>query len=205
LARQTGLDLAGCGHHLDIAVPRRGPLVIFQGIDATRYWRTHDGVQALAGLPVPAGSKVHFADKKHSIPVSIELPHATEIRGLNLTGALRRWGKWGGAEEVWGGILAMDQRLDGLPCRAGACAFDRFGGILFDLAGAVHRCTLATEHALLGLKLPRGTTISRGNETRPWSLLLPANAGVFIPALATTAPAGVTLSIADDGRLLSMD
>jgi len=35
-------------------------------------------------------------------------------------------------------------------------------------------------------------------------LLLPANAGVYIPALATTAPPGVTLSIANDGRLLSI-
>jgi len=136
--------------------------------------------------------------------VSVELPHVTEIGGLRLTGALRRWGKWGDAEEVWGGILAMDQRFDGLPCRAGPYAFDRFGGILFDVAGTVHRCTLAIEHELFGLKLPRGTTISRGNEYRPWSLLLPANAGVYIPALATTAPPGVTLSIANDGRLLSI-
>jgi len=52
--------------------------------------------------------------------------------------------------------------------------------------------------------LPRGTTISRGNETRPWSVLLPANAGVYIAALATTAPPGVTLSIANDGRLVSI-
>src|SRR5262249_45337391 len=42
------------------------------------------------------------------------------------------------------------------------------------------------------------------NENRPWSLLLPANAGVYIPALATNAPPGVTLSIANDGRLVSI-
>jgi hypothetical protein len=52
--------------------------------------------------------------------------------------------------------------------------------------------------------LPRGTTISRGNENRPWSVVLPANAGVYIAALATTAPPGVTLSIANDGRLVSI-
>ena len=189
---------------LTLPYPAAAALVILQRIDATRYWRTLNTAQTIAGLNVPAGSKVRFADEERSIPRSVELPHVTEIRGLRLTGALRRWGKWGDAEEVWGGSLAMDQRLDGLPCRAGPCAFDRFGGILFDVAGTVHRCTLATEHELLGLKLPRGTTISRGNENRPWSLLLPANAGVYIPALATTAPPGVTLSMAHDGRLVSI-
>jgi hypothetical protein len=99
----------------------------------------------------------------------------------------------------------VDQRLDGLPCRAGPYAFDKFGGILFDEAGAVHRCTLATEHELFGLKLPLGTTVSRGNERKSWSLLLPANTGVYIPALATTAPPGVTLLIANDGRLVNID
>jgi len=189
---------------LTLPYPAAAALVIFQRIDATRYWRTLDTAQTIAGLPVPAGSKVRFADKKQSIPVSVELPHVTEIGGLRLTGGLRRWGKWGDAEDVWGGILAMDQRFDGLPCRAGPYAFDRFGGILFDVAGTVHRCTLAIEHELFGLKLPRGTSISRGNETRPWSLLLPASAGGYIPALATTAPPGVTLSIANDGRLVSI-
>jgi hypothetical protein len=189
---------------LTLPYPAAAALVIFQRIDATRYWRTLDSAETIAGLPVPAGSKVRFADKKHAIPVSIELPHVTEICGLSLTGALRPWGRWGDAEGVWGGILATDQHLDGLPCRAGPYAFDSFGGILFDVAGTVHRCTLATEHELLGLKLPPGTTISRGNERRPWSLLLPANAGVYLPALATTAPPGVTLSLADDGRLISI-
>jgi len=189
---------------LTLPYPAAAALAIFQRIDATRHWRTLDAAETIAGLLVPAGSKVRFADKEHSIPVSIELPRVTEIRGLRLTGGLRPWGRWADADKVWGGILAVDQRLDGLPCRAGPYAFDKFGGILFDEAGAIHRCTLATEHELLGLKLPPGTTISRGNERRPWSLLLPANAGVYIPALATTAPPGVTLSIANDGRLVSI-
>jgi hypothetical protein len=73
---------------LTLPYPAAAALVIFQRIDATRYWRTLDCAQSIAGLPVPAGSKVRFADKVHSIPVSVELPHATEIRGLRLTGAL---------------------------------------------------------------------------------------------------------------------
>jgi hypothetical protein len=189
---------------LTLPYPAAAALAIFQRIDATRYWRALNSAETIAGLPLPAGSKIRFADKTHSIPVSIELPHVTEIRGLRLTGTLRPWGKWGDADKIWGGILALDQRLDGLPCRAGPHAFDKFGGIMFDEAGAVHRCTLATEHELLGLKLPPGTTVSRGNECEPWSLLLPENAGVYIPALGTTAPPGVTLSIANDGRLVSM-
>jgi hypothetical protein len=55
---------------LTLPFPAAAALVIFQWIDATRYWCTLDAVQTIAGLPVPAGSKVHFADKKHSIPVS---------------------------------------------------------------------------------------------------------------------------------------
>jgi len=37
--------------------------------------------------------------------------------------------------------------------------------------------------------------------TRPWSFLLPADSGMDIAVLATTAPPGVTLHVADDGRL----
>ena len=53
-----------------------------------------------------------------------------------------------------------------------------------------------------GLKLPPDTTVSRGNEEEPWSLLLPADSGVYLTALATTAPGGVTLEVANDGRLV---
>src|SRR6185436_2838913 len=95
-----------------------------------------------------------------------------------------------------------DQRLDSLPCRAGPFPFDRAGGVIFDEAGTIHRCTLASELELLGLELPRGTTVSRGNEEMPWSLLLPAGVGVYIPALAAMAPGGVTLDVASDGRLV---
>jgi hypothetical protein len=187
---------------LALPFPMAAGVVIYQTFDATRYWRTLEVAETIAGIPLPAGSKVHFADKKHSIPVSIELPHVTEIRGMRLTGDLRPWGKWGDAGKVWGGNLAVDQRLDGLPCRAGPYANDRFGGIIFDDAGTIQRCTLATEHELFGMKLPPHTTVSHGNGRRPSSLLLPADAGVYIPVLATMAPGGVTLDVGNDGRLV---
>jgi hypothetical protein len=121
---------------------------------------------------------------------------------MRLRDTLRPWKRQGDAVSIWGGDLADDQRLDGLPCRAGPYPFDKSGGVIFDEAGAIHRCTLATGHELLGLMLPPGTTVSRGNGQKPWSLLLPATAGVTIPVLDTMAPAGVTLDVASDGRLV---
>src|SRR5216684_4176165 len=56
---------------LALPFPAAAAIVIFQKFDATRYWRTLEVAETIAGLPVPAGSKVRFADKKHSIPVSI--------------------------------------------------------------------------------------------------------------------------------------
>jgi hypothetical protein len=181
--------------------PAAAAIFIFQKFDATRFWRTLPQAETLAGLPLPAGSKVRFADKAHSILVSIELPRVTEVRGMRLVGTLTPWGTWRGVNSVWGGMLAEDQCLDGLPCRAGPFAFDKFGGVLFDEEGVIHRCTLACEHEMFGLKLPRGTAVWRGSHGKAWDLLLPADAGVDIPALATTAPPGVTLSLANDGRL----
>ena len=186
---------------LALPFPAAAFVVIYQTFDATRFWRNLDVAETIAGLPMPAGSRVHFADKAHSIPMSIELPHVTEISGMRLTGLLQPLRKWREHGTVWGGILAEDQWLDGLPCRAGPYAFDRSGGIIFDDAGVVYRCTLAAEHDLFGLKLPRGTTVTRGDDGKPWDFLLPADAGAYVPALATTAPAGVTLSVANDGRL----
>src|SRR5262249_57208602 len=102
---------------------------------------------------VPAGSKVRYADKQHSIPVSIELPRAARSTVCDV----RR----GDAVTLWGGILAGDQWLDGLPCRSGPY---RFGDFQFDEAGTIHRCALASEHELLGPKLPTGTRGSAGEE-----------------------------------------
>jgi hypothetical protein len=189
---------------LALPFPMAAGVVIYQSFDATRYWRTLEVAETIAGLPLPAGSKVHYADKKHSTIVSIELPHVTEIRGMRLRGTLRPWKRQGDAVKIWGGVLAEDQRLDGLHCRAGPYPFDKSGGIIFDDAGTIHRCTLATEHELLGLSLPPHTTVSRGDEESPWRLLLPADTGAYIPVLATMAPGGVTLSVADDGRLVGI-
>jgi hypothetical protein len=187
---------------LALPFPAAALVIVYQSFDATRYWRTLEVPETVGGLPVPAGSKIRYADKKHSIPVSIELPRATEIHGMRLIGTLTPWKRRGDVATHWGGNLAEDQHLDGFPCRAGPFPFDRAGGIIFDETGTVHRCTLAREHELLGLKLPTGTTVSRGNEEMSWSLLLPADAGVYTPVLAAMAPGGVTLDVASDGRLV---
>src|SRR4051794_12695357 len=71
---------------LALPFPMAAAVVFYQTFDATRYWRTLEVAETIAGMPVPAGSKVHFADKAHSIPVSIELADVTEIRGMRLTG-----------------------------------------------------------------------------------------------------------------------
>jgi hypothetical protein len=187
---------------LALPFPAAALVIIYQSFDATRYWRTLEVPETVGGLPVPAGSKVRYADKKHSIPVSIELLRSTEIHGMRLIGTLTPWKRRGDVATHWGGNLAEDRHLDGFPCRAGPFPFDRAGGIIFDETGTIHRCTLSREHELLGLKLPTGTTVSRGNEEMPWSLLLPAGVGVYIPALAAMALGGVTLDVASDGRLV---
>src|SRR5262245_18437885 len=176
---------------LALPFPAAALVIIYQSIDATRYWRSLDAPETIADLPLPVGSKVHFADKNHSVVTSIELPHETEIRGMRLTGTLRPWERRLDAVTHWGGDLAVDQRLDSLPCRAGRYRNDMAGGVIFDDAGTIHRCTLATEHELLGLKLPAGTTVTRGSEEGPWILLLPADTGVYIAMLATMVPGGV--------------
>jgi hypothetical protein len=72
--------------------PATAALFIFQKIDATRYWPTLEHPETLAGLPLPAGSRVRFADKAHSVPISIQLPHFTEVHGMRLTGTLNTVG-----------------------------------------------------------------------------------------------------------------
>jgi hypothetical protein len=58
--------------------------------------------------------------------------------------------------------------------------------ITFDKDGAVYACTLAAAHIFLG-----------------FTLQLPDDAALVIPALATTAPAGATLHVTHDGQLES--
>src|SRR5262249_25135171 len=97
--------------------------------------------------------------------------------------------------QLWRATLAHDQHLDSWPCRA--------GDIEFDDSGVIQRCELATTHQFFDLALPAGTTVTRGSADKPWSLMLPpGDVEVAIPTLATMVPAGVTLSVASDGRLL---
>jgi hypothetical protein len=151
--------------------------------------RTLDREETIAGLLLPAGSKILFRDKAHSSVASIDLPHASSIRGMQLAGTL----DWNDVSQLWSATLATDQPIDGWPCRAGP--------VEFDAAGIAQKCDLAAAHALLGFDLPPGTNVTRGNSGKPWNFRLPPDAELAVPALSTMAPAGVTLSVSSDGRL----
>ena len=167
-------------------------------------WRTLGRDETVFGLNLPAGSRLRFAEATHTRLISIDLPHATDIVGIRMAGTLTWHDKWRHVSKAWSGTLAEDQCLDSLPCRAGTVGFDR-DYTVFDTNGVVQRFMLAAAHELLGLELPPGTMVTRGDDQRPWILQLPADAGADIPALATTAPAGVTLSVSADGRLRQID
>jgi len=189
---------------LALPFPLAGALVVFQDIGIARRKaareRLLDRDETVAGLALPAGSRIHFSDEAHTSLVSIDLPHATRIRGALVAGAL----EWSHVQKIWSGTLARDQDIGGWPCRGpDAVEFDHHS-VEFDDQGVVQRCQLAREHELLGFTLPRGTTVYRGNDSKPWRFRLPANAGAAISALATSAPPGVTLSVANDGRLAAI-
>jgi hypothetical protein len=176
-------------------------IVIYQSYHAIRFWRTLETADTISDLPLPAGSRIQFADRAHSIVVLIELPHVTEILGMRLAGTLQPWKRQGNAVTHWGANLHGYQIIDGLPCKGGPYVNDKSGGVLFDGTGKIHRFTLGAPHELLGLKLPPNTTVRRGNEEEPWSFLL-STTGAYIPVLETMAPVGVTLDVANDGRLV---
>ena len=186
---------------LALPFPATAALYLYQSYDATKYWRTLKTAETIAGFSLPAGSRIQFADKAHSIIVLIELPHVTEILGMRFAGTLNPWKRQGNDVTHWGGDLHGYQIIDGLPCKGGPYANDKFGGVLFDKAGTLHRLTLGAPHELLGLKLPADTTVRRGNEREPWSFLL-SQVGAYIPVLDAIAPGGVTLHVGNDGRLV---
>jgi hypothetical protein len=72
---------------LALPFPAAALVVIYQTFDAIRYWRTLEVAETVGGLPVPAGSKVHYADKKHStdtrlsqvVRLRLRPPHLTSI------------------------------------------------------------------------------------------------------------------------------
>jgi hypothetical protein len=178
---------------LALPFPIAGALVIFgkirAAIDLAALKRTLDRDETIAGMPLPAGSTIRFRDRALTSIGSIELPRATDVLGLRVIGNV----DWNYYSHVWSGTLAEDQEVDGWPCRAGLVEFDE--------RGVVQSCDLAAEHELLGFALPRGAHVTRGGADKPWAIRLPADAGMAVPTLAATAPAGVTLSIASDGRL----
>jgi hypothetical protein len=155
----------------------------------TELHRTLDHDETVTGLALPAGSDIDFSDKSRTQINSVRLPAVTDIRGVRVTGTLA----WQDIGHVWQGTLASDQIIGGFPCAAGP--------VIFDDDGAVHECKLAAAHPFLGFALPPSTTVTRGADQAHWKLQLPDNAGLAIPALATTAPPGATLDVTQDGRL----
>jgi hypothetical protein len=114
--------------------PAAAALFVHQKRDARRYWRTLDRDQIVAGLPLPARSRIRFAERAHARVVSIDLPQETAIRGPQLIGRLMRWDRWNDIGPVWSGTLAADQWIDGLPCRAGHVAFESLQPCLMRMA-----------------------------------------------------------------------
>jgi hypothetical protein len=151
--------------------------------------RALDHDETVTGLALPAGSDIDFSDKSQTHINSVRLPVVTDIRGVQVTGTLT----WQDIRHVWQSTLAGDQIIGGLPCAAGL--------VTFDDDGAVHACKLAAAHPFLGFTLPPGTTVTRGADQAHWNLQLPDDAGLVIPALATTAPPGASLDVTHDGRL----
>jgi hypothetical protein len=193
----------GAGALLTMPFLMAGLMYLLQSIEEARRWRTLANPETIAGVALPAGSRLGFADKTHTKLISIDLPDTTDILGIQLVGRLTRYETWDDIGPVWSGTLAEDQMVNGVPCRAGYFTFDKFGTI-FDTSGSVHKFGLAAPHGFFGLHFPEGTAVRRGSPTRSWSFLLPADSEMYIPALATTLPGGVTLDIADDGRLESI-
>jgi len=162
---------------------------IRSAVELARLQLTLDHDQTIAGLSVPAGSVIRFRDKAHSGVTAIELPRPSDVGRARLEGTL----SWNDVTQTWSGTLSEDRLLDGLLCRAGPVELER--------DGSIRQCEISAPYARFGMTLPAGSNVTRGDAGRPWSLRLPPDAGLFIPVLATDAPAGITLSVADDGRL----
>ncbi len=184
--------------------PAAGVLYLVQTIVAASFWRKLAHEETLVGVRLPAGSRLRFSDRAHTDLISVDLPRMAEILGLQLVGRLARYERWDDVGPVWSGTLAHDQRVNGVPCRGGEIASDKFGTV-FDTHGVVHRFELAEAHDFFGLTFPAGTVVGRGSTKRPWHFRLPADMGVHIPALATTSPPGVTLTVGSEGRLEQID
>jgi hypothetical protein len=177
-----------------------GLMYVLQSVEEAGRWRTLARAETIAGVALPAGSRVRFADKAHTRLISIDLPDTTGILGIRMVGQLTRYETWNDGGPAWSGTLAEDQTIDGIPCRAGYFTFDKFGTV-FDTTGIPLKFGLAASYDFFGLHFPKGTAVRRGNAKEPWSFLLPADSEMNIPVLNTTAPGGVTLYVTDDGEL----
>jgi hypothetical protein len=151
----------------------------------------HDEI--VAGLPLPAGSKIWFEDAAHTAIESVELPRPANILGVAFNG--RVW--WNVTAKSWNGTLAADQSINGWPCRSGPVEIDG--------EGMPRSCELAAPYTLFGYELPTGTSLSYSSVIDTWSFFIPEDKGLAIKKLSTTAPGGVSLLLTKDGRLKAIN
>jgi hypothetical protein len=109
----------GAAALLAVPVPVVGGLVMIDRIKTTARLaaleRSLDRDETVAGVALPAGSKVYFADAPHTRISWVELPRDASIRGVRVVGNI----DWVYSSRLWHGMLAEDQLLDGWPCHAG--------------------------------------------------------------------------------------
>ena len=117
--------------------------------------RTLTAGETVGTLFLPAGAVLAYSDETHRALVSVALPRPMSIAGILLEGTLEPI-----IDREWSGVLAQDQVIGDLPCRA--------GDLWFTPDGVVTRCTLATDHRLAGYDLPAGAECSHNPVTGRW-------------------------------------
>jgi len=171
-----------------------------QSFEAARRWRTLDHAETVADVALPARSRIRFADMAHTKFISVDLSDVTDILGVRFTGQLTRYDTW-----------MMSDGLERYACRGPGCERHPLPRRLFHVRQVRHHPrhqrhgaqirACRTPMKFFGLNFPPGTSVRRGNANRRWRFLLPADRGVFVRSLPPRRPGGVTLEIADDGRL----
>src|SRR5438045_3348708 len=68
----------GAGAVLTLPFLMYGLMYAVQSVEAARRWRPLDHAETVADMALPAGSRVHFADKAHTQFISVELPDVTD-------------------------------------------------------------------------------------------------------------------------------
>jgi hypothetical protein len=158
------------------------------------YGRKLDRDETVAGVPLPAGSRIRFEDTGFTTIDYIKLPRVTRVAGIPFTGTMR-FLHGGERPATWSGTLAADQNISGWPCQSGEY-------VQIQLDGSLYTCRLASAHTFFDYELPAGTAVQHWMD---WYFDLPPDKGLAIKVLDTTAPPGIRIKIASDGRLKTID